>query len=86
MDFSVLNIKGELLIIPQFTIYGNCEKGRRPDFSFAEEPSRAEKMYGDFLKLAERTGLKIFCGSFGEHMKVEVKNDGPGTFIIETKK
>lgn len=86
MDFSVLNIKGELLIIPQFTVYGDCEKGRRPDFTSAELPLKAKNIYDSFLKLAEKTGLKVFCGVFGEHMKVEVKNDGPGTFIVEAKK
>jgi len=81
-DFSLADIKGEALIVPQFTLYGNTDKGRRPEFTLAASPNRARELFDYFFDCLN--GL-VTCrkGFFGERMEVELVNDGPVTLLIE---
>lgn len=82
MNHSILDIKGEILVVSQFTLAGNCKKGTRPSFDNAECPEKAEKIYNDFCKiLSEKISVKT--GVFGAMMEVALVNDGPVTFILE---
>lgn len=83
MNLSVADIGGELLVVSQFTLYGNTNKGRRPSFTGTMPPDEAEPMYDRFVKMLEGSGLKVATGVFGAKMEVEIINDGPVTFILE---
>ncbi len=86
MNRSVQDVSGELMIISQFTLYGDCRHGRRPSFFEAERPERADELY---LKVAEicQKGVKhVETGRFRTHMKVELENDGPVTILLDSKK
>jgi D-tyrosyl-tRNA(Tyr) deacylase len=80
---SVLDIRGELLVISQFTLYGDCRKGRRPSFSDSAPPSRAEKLYDLWVTKLKKSGLKVETGQFGAMMQVGIENDGPVTLFLE---
>jgi D-aminoacyl-tRNA deacylase len=80
---SVLDINGELLIISQFTLYGDCRKGRRPSFSDSAPPSIAEALYDRFVLKLKESGLKVETGQFGAMMQVSIENDGPVTLLLE---
>ena len=81
---SISDIQGEILVISQFTLYGNCQKGTKPSFNDSQEHEKAKETYNLFLKkLKEKSKLKIQSGRFGEKMKINVENDGPVTLIIE---
>lgn len=84
-DLSVLDVKGEVLVVSQFTLYADCRKGRRPSFTEAAPPQVAERLYLRFIEELRTKGLKVECGAFGEHMEVELTNDGPVTILLETK-
>lgn len=83
MDRSVLEVGGELLVVPQFTLYGDVQKGRRPSFDAAAPPEEAEPLFRRFVEELRRSGLKVEQGIFQAHMLVELANDGPVTFVIE---
>lgn len=86
MNLSLLDIGGEALVISQFTLYGDCRKGRRPGFSEAADPAEAEAFYEQFLVKLAQTGIKnVQHGQFGADMKVKIFNDGPVTFMLESK-
>lgn len=86
MNLSLLDVGGEALVISQFTLYGDCRKGRRPGFSNAADPSEAEKFYELFQTLLKEQGVKkVAHGIFGADMKVAIFNDGPVTFMLESK-
>lgn len=85
MNLSVKDIRGELLAVSQFTLYGDTSRGRRPGFSNAMPPENAEAMYLRFIKMLEGSGLKVASGQFGAKMKVEIINDGPVTFLLENE-
>lgn len=86
MNLSLLDIGGEILVISQFTLYGDCRKGRRPNFMNAEGGEKAEKMYNAFIELLRETSLKVETGKFGADMKVDIQNDGPVTLLLESNK
>lgn len=85
MNLGLEDIKGELLVISQFTLYGDCIKGRRPGFIDAARPNLANSLYEKFLEKCRSFGVKTEAGIFGADMKVELLNDGPVTLIIDTK-
>lgn len=86
LNLSIKDVSGELLIISQFTLYGDCRKGRRPNFMGALGGDEAKKLYEDFLKLFEDEDVKVETGIFGADMKVSIENDGPVTLLLESKK
>ncbi|QIB26531.1 D-aminoacyl-tRNA deacylase [Caloranaerobacter azorensis] len=86
MNKSLVDINGELLVVSQFTLYGDVRKGRRPNFMNAAEPKKAESMYLEFVNRTREKGIKVETGRFGEHMHVELINDGPVTILLDSKK
>ena len=83
MNLSLKDVSGELLLVSQFTLYGSCKKGRRPDFLEAARPDKAENMYLDFAEALKQNGIIPKLGKFGEHMNISLLNDGPVTMILE---
>lgn len=84
MNLSLQDVKGELLVVSQFTLFGDCKKGRRPSFTGAGKPEHANVLYEQFLCRAEELGVQVQRGVFGADMKVELINDGPVTLILDT--
>lgn len=85
MNLSVLEIGGEILVISQFTLYGDTRKGRRPSFTEALEPIQAEKLYQKFIEYLREKGLKVEQGVFSAKMLVMIFNDGPVTFVLDSR-
>jgi D-tyrosyl-tRNA(Tyr) deacylase len=83
MNCSLEDIGGSLLVVSQFTLAADTRKGRRPGFSTAAEPARAEALYAYFVAAAKQRGLTVATGQFGADMKVSLTNDGPVTFLLE---
>lgn len=83
MNKSLLDIEGEMLIVSQFTLCGNCKKGTRPSFDNSAPPDVANSMYEDFIKEVGSYGVKTGTGQFGAMMDVALINDGPVTFMLE---
>lgn len=86
MNLSLLDIKGELLVISQFTLYGDVRKGRRPSFTDSGHPDIAEKYYLEFIEKCKEKGIKTESGVFGANMDVNLNNQGPVTIMIDSKK
>ena len=86
MNLSCCNIGGEVLVVSQFTLYGDCRKGRRPSFTAAAEPQRANYLYEYFIKKLKEFGIKVKTGKFREEMLVEIHNHGPVTMLLDSKK
>ena len=82
---SALDVNGEMLVISQFTLYGDTRKGRRPSFIEAAPPEISQPLYEKFVQYLRNTGLKVETGEFGAMMMVEIFNDGPVTLIVESK-
>lgn len=84
MNLGLLDVGGEALVVSQFTLYGDCRKGRRPSFTDAARPEVAEPLCERFIELLRGAGVgRVESGVFGAHMKVEIHNDGPVTLILE---
>lgn len=86
MNLSLLDIKGEMLIVSQFTLLGDTRKGRRPNFMKAADPEKGKELYLKFVEKCSNYGLTVKTGSFGEHMDVSLINDGPVTILLDSKK
>ena len=83
-DKSLLDIAGEVLVVPQFTLYADTSKGRRPYFGSAAKPKIAKPLFEKFVEILKEKGVKVEKGQFGAKMEVELINDGPVTIILES--
>lgn len=86
MNKSLKDVNGELLLISQFTLYGDCRKGRRPNFMEALGGEEAKKLYDIFVDMCKSENIKVETGIFGADMKVQILNDGPVTLMLDSKK
>lgn len=86
LNLSLKDIGGEILIVPNFTLYGDARKGRRPSYAKAAPPDEAEKLFDRFVEKAKETGLNVQTGIFRTHMKVELVNDGPVTILLDSER
>jgi D-tyrosyl-tRNA(Tyr) deacylase len=86
MNQSVLDARGALLVVSQFTLLGDCRSGRRPSFTAAADPALAEKLYLDCAERLAGSGLDVATGVFRAMMQVELVNDGPVTFLLDSRK
>ena len=80
---SIVDIQGDILVVSQFTLYGDCRKGRRPSFTDSAAPQIAEPLYNRFVEQLRQSGLNIATGQFGAMMEVQIVNDGPVSLILE---
>jgi D-tyrosyl-tRNA(Tyr) deacylase len=85
MNLSALDVKADILVISQFTLYADTRKGRRPSFTDALNPEQAERLYLKFIELIQEKGLKVESGVFGAKMLVKIFNWGPVTFILDSR-
>ena len=83
---SLIDVKGEMLVVSQFTLLGDCRKGRRPSFSDAAPPEKAQKLYEEFMKLVAKNTITVASGEFQAMMDVSLVNDGPVTMLLDSKK
>lgn len=86
MNLSLLDVKGEALVISQFTLYGDCRRGRRPSYSDSAPPDIANELYEKFVELVRGYNVRVETGIFAAHMLVEIHNDGPVTLLLDSKK
>jgi D-tyrosyl-tRNA(Tyr) deacylase len=84
MNLSLTQVSGEMLIVSQFTLYGDCRKGRRPSYAHAAAPELAEPLYIDFIEAVRSRGIPVQQGVFGAMMDVDLINDGPVTLIVDS--
>jgi len=85
LNLSIRDIRGELLLVSQFTLLADTRKGRRPSFVGAAAPSQAGALFNRFIEMAQATGLKVATGRFQQHMQVAIHNDGPVTIMLDSK-
>lgn len=86
MNLSLLDTGGALLVVSQFTLYGDCRRGRRPGYSQAAPPDIAEPLYEDFVAAMRKRGVTVETGTFGADMDVSLINDGPVTLLLDSEK
>ena len=86
MNLSLMDVKGDILVVSQFTLYGDVRKGKRPSFSSSAKPEIAKNMYNQFIQRCKEKGLRTESGIFGADMEVGLTNDGPVTILIDSKK
>lgn len=86
LNLSLLDKNGEMLVVSQFTLLGDCRKGRRPNFMKAAKPDVANELYEEFVELVKAKGIKVGTGRFRQHMVVSLSNDGPVTILVDSKK
>ena len=86
MNLSVLDVEGQMLIVSQFTLYGDCRKGRRPSYSAAAPPDQAEELYELFIRETTKRGVPVASGKFQAMMYVALINDGPVTLLLDSEK
>ncbi|MGH7801793.1 MAG: D-aminoacyl-tRNA deacylase [Thermodesulfobacteriota bacterium] len=86
MNLCITDVKGGVLAISQFTLYGDCRKGRRPSFDEAAPPEVAERLYNLFIEEIRKSGIKVETGNFGALMDVHLINSGPVTILLDSKK
>lgn len=86
MNISLLGIGGEMLVVSQFTLYGDCRKGKRPSYDKAARPETAEAMYEKFNQRCRDYGIKVETGKFQAMMKLDIVNEGPVTLILDSKR
>jgi D-tyrosyl-tRNA(Tyr) deacylase len=86
MNLSVADITGQVLVVSQFTLFGDCRRGRRPSFADAAPPDRADELYQSYVRCLRAEGLHVETGVFQAMMKVELSNEGPVTILLDSKK
>lgn len=85
MNLSLVDVGGEALVVSQFTLYGDCRKGRRPSWHLAAPPEQGERLYREYCRLLAAKGIRVETGVFGAMMAVEIHNDGPVTIVLDSK-
>lgn len=84
MNLSLVDVRGEILVVSQFTLYGDCRRGKRPSYSEAARPDKAEALYRSFIDALRAKAIPVQEGMFGAMMQVELVNDGPVTLIVDS--